>query len=197
VAIAVAGILLVPLLGLVIPNVWLRIAAAGTVLTVAALALVPLPWRSLWRPRMEHLAWGVVAAGVLYGIGLVAAAALARVPAGAAQIAAVYAWRDAAPSGLLLPLLLAIICYEEVVWRNAVTLPLVARLGPVRGVLAAAAAFAASHLSLGVPLLVLAALGAGAFWSALVVRTRSAVPALVSHVLWDIAILLLWPYAGA
>ena len=45
------------------------------------------------------------------------------------------------------------------------------------------------------PVLLVAALGAGAFWSALVVKTRSAVPALLSHLLWDVAVLLLWPYA--
>jgi hypothetical protein len=42
--------------------------------------------------------------------------------------------------------------------------------------------------------LVMAALGAGFFWSVLVVQTRSAVPALVSHLVWDAAVLFLWPY---
>ena len=93
-----------------------------------------------------------------------------------------------------MPLLLLIVVGEEIVWRNAVTLPLAARLGPWRGTVAAAAVFALAHLPLGVPLLLLAALGAGAFWSALVLKTRSAVPALVSHVLWDLAVLFWLPY---
>ena len=59
---------------------------------------------------------------------------------------------------------------------------------------AAAAVFALAHVPLGVPLLLLAALGAGTFWSALVLKTRSAVPALVSHVLWDLAVLFWFPY---
>jgi hypothetical protein len=45
-----------------------------------------------------------------------------------------------------------------------------------------------------VPVLLGAALGAGGFWSAMVVKTRSAVPALISHLLWDLAVLFWWPY---
>jgi membrane protease YdiL (CAAX protease family) len=58
----------------------------------------------------------------------------------------------------------------------------------------AAVLFAAAHLSLGVPLLLAAALGAGLYWSGLVVWTRSAIPALVSHLLWDLAVMFVWPY---
>jgi membrane protease YdiL (CAAX protease family) len=87
-------------------------------------------------------------------------------------------------------LLVALVAAEEVVWRNAVTLPLAARFGAWPGVGAAALAFAAAHLSLGVPVLLVAAVGAGAFWGAMVVRLRSAVPAFVCHLLWDIAVLL-------
>jgi membrane protease YdiL (CAAX protease family) len=94
----------------------------------------------------------------------------------------------------VLPLLVVIILGEEIVWRSAVTLPLAARWGPARGVAAAAVGFAAMHLALGVPVVLLAALGAGTFWSALVVKSRSAVPALVSHVLWDLVAMFGVPY---
>ena len=77
------------------------------------------------------------------------------------------------------------------------TLPLAARLGPWPGVLAAAALFALAHLPMGVPLLLLAALGAGTFWSAIVLKTGSAVPALLSHLLFDLAVLFWLPYVRA
>ncbi|HKC13244.1 MAG TPA: CPBP family intramembrane glutamic endopeptidase, partial [Vicinamibacteria bacterium] len=86
---------------------------------------------------------------------------------------------------------------EEIVWRNAVTLPLAARLGPWPGVLVAGLGFAAAHASLGVPVLLIAALGAGTFWSALVVKTRSAVPSFVCHVLWDLAVLFWFPQVSS
>ena len=65
------------------------------------------------------------------------------------------------------------------------------RTRPARRAVAAALC-AAAHLWMP-PVVPLAALGAGAFWSALVVRTRSLVPAIVCHVLWDLAVLFWWP----
>ena len=63
------------------------------------------------------------------------------------------------------------------------------------GVAGAALGFAVMHIALDVPVRLVAAFGAGAFWSAIVVKSRSAVPALVSHVLWDLAVLFWIPYA--
>jgi membrane protease YdiL (CAAX protease family) len=133
---------------------------------------------------------------VLYGIGAVVFHLLQQTAGGAAQIAQIYGWRDTVPRALVIPMLVLIVIAEEVIWRNAVTLPFAARLGAIPGVLLAALAFSSAHVSLGVPVLLLAALGAGAFWSALVVKTRSAIPALVSHVLWDLVVLFVLPYGS-
>jgi uncharacterized protein YbjT (DUF2867 family)/membrane protease YdiL (CAAX protease family) len=196
VAVAVSGILLMPLAGLVIPNVWYRMALCGAVLVSLSRAFVPLPWRALLTVTRRGIGQGLAAAAVLYGMGALVFQILQRTAAGAAQIAYLYSWRDSVPAGFVIPLLVLIVMAEEIVWRNAVTLPFAARLGPVRGALLAAAAFAAAHVSLGVPVLVVAALGAGFFWSALVVKTHRAVPALVSHVLWDLAVLFVLPYGS-
>jgi membrane protease YdiL (CAAX protease family) len=174
--------------------VWPRLAVNTAVLLPLALLAVRLPWRRLFAPSPGRIAAGVAAAAVLYGIGAAVFRLLQTVPGAAAQVAALYAWRDAAPDGLAIPLLLWIVLGEEIVWRTAVTLPLADRFGPARGAALAAAGFAAAHVSLGVPLLLVVALGAGAFWSALTVSSRNAVPALASHVLWDVAVLFLWPY---
>jgi membrane protease YdiL (CAAX protease family) len=195
-AVAAAALLLMPAAGLAVENVWYRMACANALLVALALRAVPLAWKELYRPRAVHLAWGVGSAAALYGAGAVVFNILQHVPGAAAQIAAAFAWRDAVPASLALPLLVAIVAAEEIVWRNAVTLPFAARRGPVAGTLLAAGAFAAAHVSLGVPVLLVAALGAGTVWSALVVRTRSALPALISHLLWDAAVLFLFPYGG-
>jgi membrane protease YdiL (CAAX protease family) len=42
--------------------------------------------------------------------------------------------------------------------------------------------------------LLLAAAGAGFFWGGLVVKTRSLVPVLVCHLLWDLTVLFWLPY---
>ena len=194
-ALALAAIALFPFVSLLVPNVWHRMATAWAVLIPAALLAVDVGWRELFRPSRRHVLEGVGWAVLLYAVGFVVAQALLAWPPTAGQVASLYGWTDAVARAWVLPLLVFIILGEEIVWRNAVTLPLAARWGPVRGVAAAALGFAAMHLALGVPVVLLAALGAGAFWSALVVKSRSAVPALVSHVLWDLAVMFWFPYA--
>ena len=101
---------------------------------------------------------------------------------------------EAVPAAWVPGLLLLIVVGEEIVWRNAITLPLAGRFGPVPGVLLAALGFALAHVSFGLPALLIAAFGAGAFWSALVVRTRSAIPSLVSHLVFDLTVMFWLPY---
>jgi uncharacterized protein YbjT (DUF2867 family)/membrane protease YdiL (CAAX protease family) len=195
VALALVAILLFPVLTLVIPNVWYRMAAAAAVLVPLAFLGVDVGWRELLRPSRRQVLQGVAWAVVLYGLAFVVARGLLASEAIAAQVAELYGWKDTVARPWVFPLLVFIILGEEIVWRNAVTLPLAARWGPVAGVAVAALGFALMHVALGVPVILLAALGAGAFWSALVVRSRSAVPALVSHLLWDLAVLFWFPYA--
>jgi len=181
-------------LGLVVPNVWYRMALQAFVLTPVALFGVGLDWRALFRPSRRLVAQGLAAAIGLYVAGRLVSGWLTALPAFAAQAESLYAWTTAVAPALAVVLLPFIVVGEEVVWRSAVTLPLAARLGPWPGLLAAAAAFAAAHLPMGVPLLLIAAFAAGAFWSALVVKTGSAVPSLVSHLLWDVAVMFWLPY---
>jgi uncharacterized protein YbjT (DUF2867 family)/membrane protease YdiL (CAAX protease family) len=194
VLIASAAIALLPLLALGVPNVWYRMAASGGIVAGLALWLVPLPWRSLLRVTVRGVLEGAAAAIALYGMGAIIFHLLQTSPTAATQVRALYLWRDAVPRAVAWPLVAFIIACEEIVWRNAVTLPFAARLGPWPGAALAAFVSALAHVSLGVPVLVGAAFGAGLFWSGLVVKTRSAVPALVSHLLWDAAVLFLWPY---
>jgi len=198
-ALALAGVALLvqTVLALTVDNVWYRMAAGGLVLSAFALARVRLDWRALYRPSWRHVAQGAAAAAVMYAVGALITRVLMGSPALAAQIVELYGWKRMVPGALAVPLLLVIVLGEEIVWRNAVTLPLAARLGPWRGAAAAAALYALAHLPMGVPFLLLAAMGAGTFWSAFVLKTRSAVPALVSHVLFDLAVLFWFPYVRA
>ena len=175
-------------------GVWFGMGLSAAVLLPLAFALVKPGWKELLSPSWGGVAKGFLAALGLYVVGAGAVGLLSAWPAASRQIAALYAWKDALPGGLALPLLCFIVFGEEIVWRNAITLPLAARFGPVRGVLAAALGFAAAHAALGVPLLLAVAFLAGGFWSALVIRTRSAVPAFVCHLVWDLAVLFIAPY---
>jgi hypothetical protein len=184
-------------LPLAVANVWHRMALQALVLLPIALFGVALDWRALFRPSWRFVAQGLAAAVGLYLAGYLVSGRLNALPLFAGQAGRLYAWTTSIAPALVVVLLPLIVLGEEVVWRNALTLPLAARLGPWPGVLAAAAAFAAAHLPMGVPLLVIAAFAAGVFWSALVVKTASAVPSLVSHLLWDVAVLFWLPYPRA
>ena len=194
-ALALAAVVLFPAVSLVVANVWYRMAAAAAVLMPLALFGIDVGWKELLRPSRRLVAQGVAWAVVLYGAGFVVARVLLSWPAAAAQVASLYGWKDTVARPWVVPLLVFIVLGEEIVWRNAVTLPLAARWGPTAGIAGAAVAFTTMHLALDVPVILLAALLAGAFWSALVVKSRSAVPALVSHLLWDVAVMFWFPYA--
>jgi uncharacterized protein len=189
VALALAATLIITALGSV-ADVWTQMATAYVLLIPLTAFALPLDWARLRRPSVEGLVTGLLSAIVLYGCGALTLSVISRVPSLAAQLRALHAWKQLHPlwvgSALLV---LVIVPGEEIVWRAGVTLPLAGRLGPFWGCLAGAAAFTAAHLGLGVGLLLLAAFAAGLFWSLLVVKTRSLVPALVCHLLWDLVML--------
>ncbi len=177
--------------GAVTDHVWYRMLAANLVLVPLCLRLVPLPWRALWKPDRRALALGALAGVALIGLGWLGSRALfAASPALAAQVAGVYGWATLLPPAVAAPLLIAIAAGEEVVWRGAVAFAVAGRFGPWWGCAAAAVTFAAAHVSLGVPVLVVAALGAGFFWAWLGLKTRSLAAVLACHVLWDAAVAL-------
>ncbi|KAL6048671.1 hypothetical protein QOT17_020925 [Balamuthia mandrillaris] len=60
---------------------------------------------------------------------------------------------------------------------------------------AAALVYAASHLLVGPPLLVLAAFIMGTLWNLLTIRCGSLWPTILCHVLWDILTLYLFPFS--
>jgi membrane protease YdiL (CAAX protease family) len=182
---SIATITLLVLLGLAIRGVWWRMAALYAVMIPVALLVAKVDWRALWRPRAWHLPAGLAAAFALYAAGWIVHR---FVPAD--QVARLLAWKTEAPSALLAPLLVFVIVGEEIVWRCAITMSVGGKMGVVVGTVA----FAIAHIAMGIPFLAVAALGAGFVWSALVVATKSAWPALVCHLAWDVTVLFVLPY---
>lgn len=196
VALAVVAVMLLWALAALVPNVWYRMAGFYAALVPLALAGRRSGWRALWRPSAPGVASGVLAGGVLYAVGWAGVRLLvAAAPALGAQLAALHTWAGELPAAPLGPLLfVGIVAGEEVVWRGAITLPLAARWEPWRGLLLGALVFGLAHAGFGSPLLVVAALACGAYWGWLTLATRSLVPAFVSHLLWDLAVMFWLPY---
>jgi uncharacterized protein len=195
-ALAVAAVLLLWVLAALVPNVWYRMAVFYAVLVPLALAGQKIGWRALWRPSGAGVAAGVGAAVALYVFGWAGLRALTGlVPALGAQLAPLYAWAADLPAGPLGPLLfLGIVAGEEIVWRGAITLPLAARWGAWRGLVLGVLVFGVAHAGFRSPLLVVAALACGAYWGWLTLAARGLIPAFVSHLLWDLAVIFWLPY---
>lgn len=189
-ALAVVALLLGPWL---IEDLWLRMLALEGGL-VAALLASGAPVRRWMRAQAKDLGFGVTAAIVMIAGALGVTAALRilapELMGGAAEV---YGWTAAWPLPAILLMLPLIAGAEDLVWRFAITVGLVRRLGPSGAVLVGGVAFAIAHATSGPPILVLAALLAGLLWSALAMRTRSWPAVLVCHVLWDASIVMLAP----
>lgn len=178
----------------VLPSVWTRMAAINTALFIAVVLTSRAALGPLLRPRIGGVALGLgLALGLYVGADVFMAGLRVVAPALALQVQEVYGWSALASETTRLALLPLIVFGEDLVWRGVVTFPLVARLGPTVGCLAAGMLFAAAHLTTGPPLLLLAALVMGTLWSAIAIRTRSLVPVFISHWVWDLAVMFVRP----
>ncbi len=141
----------------------------------------------LWRPEALGVAVGVVAAAGLYGVFWVGDRVLHRLlPALAADVGELYGVGGSSRPRLVPVVLVAVGASEEMFWRGFVQ----ARAG----VVVALVAYAAVHLWERKAALVLAALVGGAAWSALFGWRETLVAPVVCHVLWDLAVVLWFPF---
>jgi membrane protease YdiL (CAAX protease family) len=140
------------------------------------------------------VALGVLSAAVLYGVFYAGnAAADALTGFSRAQVARVYEFRRGAPVGLIVALMALVIGPgEEVFWRGFIQRRLVESRGVV-GLALSVLAYGLVHVASGNVMLVAAALVCGAFWGLLYWRFRSIWLNVVSHVLWDLAVFVVWP----
>jgi nucleoside-diphosphate-sugar epimerase/membrane protease YdiL (CAAX protease family) len=190
-ACAIGGLLLGPWL---IEAIWLRMVVIDLVLLLGALMSLRLRWRELWRPTLPASIAGLSAGAIMwagaFGVAALLAALLPSLWSGSAEL---YRWADALPLGLAIAMLIVIVAGEEIIWRGALGLGLAARAGPWAAVWLSAAAFTLAHVTIGSPLLLLAAVLAGAAWTYLAIRTRSLWAPFVAHMLWDVSLLWLTP----
>jgi len=180
-------------------NFWLMMS-----LSTAALAGASFIWgepvSSIREWNLRHLLLGAAAAAALYAIFRGGHFLLQLVeqwlPRRAEYINAVYADRGVLPAALVGALLFFPIGFgEEIFWRGWIQKTLAGHLGGGRSYAITAVLYTAVHLPTGNPVLILAALVCGLFWGAVYWKTGSAVPATVSHMIWDPLIFVIWPLA--
>jgi len=170
---------------------WARAALAG--LAIGAYAVVAQRSRmgDLLRPTVADVALGLAGAVVLYGLFWAGDRVLRRwLPAVSAQVAELYAIRSipsAEPLPIPLVLLLVGPC-EELFWRGFVQ--------QRAGFLVALACYAAVHVWERKAVLILAAVAGGAFWGALFAWRGTLVAPIISHALWDLAVVVWFPFTA-
>jgi len=176
-------------------NFWLLMAGGTGGLGALALGIRgAFPLREGGRPI--DLVTGVGASVALYGV-FAAGRVLARqlFPFAGPQIGAVYLLRTQAPAWVIgLLLILVIGPGEELFWRGLVQWGLVRRWGEARGWAAATLVYGLVHFAAANVMLVVAATVAGAFWGALYLRIGRIAPVIVSHIVWDLAVFLVFPF---
>lgn len=193
IVVGLAALLLAPLW---LPSPFIAVASANLVMfalvpgtVLFAVATLRWPDRGGW-----GLAAGAAAFAWLAGAG-VQALLSAGLPDLAGQAQRIADPLRAVPLGAAIPLLVLVVAAEEAWWRIGVGLALAHHLGPAKAIGVAALAFGVAHATVGPPLLVLAAVGCGAVWSFLAIRTRNVAVGFASHLAWDVAVLWVAPLA--
>jgi CAAX protease family protein len=170
---------------------WSRAAVAGLVIGVYGVVVQRDRIGDLLRPTAADLGIGLAGAVVLYGVFWAGDRVLRRwLPAAAADVATLYEVRSVPHSERLpIPLVLLLVgpC-EELFWRGLVQ----ARIGFA----VALVGYAAVHLWERKAVLVLAAVVGGAFWGGLFAWRGTLVAPVISHALWDLAVVVWFPFAG-
>lgn len=177
-------------------GMWSAVGGAAVGLGLLVLLLDRKPRMEQFRTSRDGLALGL-AAGALMIAGTYVLYPVVRhlVPQIVPQAIGLYATLGNASGPGAILLLCLVVLGEELVWRGVVYDAFAARWGPVGGALLSTFVYCLAVLPTGLPLLIAIAGGCGLYWSALKAWTRSLTPVLVTHLLWDLVVLILMPLA--
>ena len=165
---------------------WPRAAAAGASIGLYALVVLRDSLERLFRPELTEIGIGVAAAAVLWAVFWLGDRLVTRLfPRLSAQVDDLYAVRGETTTARM-PFVLAVIGpAEEIFWRGLIQ--------SRAGIAVALVAYALVHVWERKPILLLAALVGGVFWGGLFAWRGTLVAPVVSHLLWDLAIIVWFP----
>jgi len=177
-------------------GLWPAMGTTAVVLGAATLLFAYAELAPLLRPRARELPIGLAAGAVM----LVATYALFDLlvplaPTLFGDTTGLYAEFRTLRWWTAVALLVPVICGEELVWRGCVQSAIAARTSPRSAALFTPIVYAAAHVPLGSPVLVLTALGGGVLWSLLRTFTNGVCAPIVAHFVWDLVILSIHPLA--
>lgn len=188
---AILGIVVITV-AFVLPvfDVWTRLTIANAAL--ALLGMIALGHdRTVLRPNLVGLGIGLGSAAMLYG----GAWLITRLPLAASQTHLFIDWTARHSTAFLTVTLPVAVLGEELFWRALLQRALRERFSLAGAAAVSVAAYAIAHLASGTWLLPLAALGAGTVWTLAFVATGNLTASIVSHLLFDVLVVLIAPPA--
>ena len=179
-------------------GLWPAIGSVALILGALMIRAERTACQQLLRPDWRNIALGIIVGGLMtLATHLMYPVVAGVVPQVGVDTAHLYA-AFRTPSMWVATLCLGpVILGEELVWRGVVQSGLSRRFGTINGVWLAAGVYTLVQVPVGSPVLLLTAFACGLMWGALRAWTRSLVPVLVAHILWDVVILLWLPLSVA
>jgi membrane protease YdiL (CAAX protease family) len=176
--------------------------SANAALLTGLVVVLDSSWREAVRKDLRDgilfkIGLGLASAALLYAVFFVGNLLARWMFAFAAPgIDAVYGLKDGSSLlrvGLLIGLLIG--PAEEWFWRGFLQRRLALRHGPWAGLAIATVLYTGMHVTSLNPMLVLAAGICGLFWGLIYMRYRSLLMVTLSHLVWDLAVFVFFPYS--
>jgi hypothetical protein len=172
---------------------WAMLASATFILLI--IAVIVSREKLALHTSTALILYGIVTAVLLYGLFYFGFEVTRSNQIFSQGINQVYGLRSNEPRWLIAVLLIFPIGPgEELYWRGLIQRTISEKKGSNAGLIVASLAYALVHLPTLNPPLILTALIGGLVWGGLYKFTNSLVPAIVSHILWDLMIFVLLPF---
>jgi membrane protease YdiL (CAAX protease family) len=174
---------------------WPVMTLTAGVLAAGSMLLERRQLRHLYAFKREHIMIGLLSAVLLYAVFWAGHFFSTLIlPFAAGQINSIYTIRNGAdPLRIGLLMLFIIGPAEEIFWRGFIQRKLCTRYGLLCGFVFSVAVYALVHVWSLNFMLVAAAAVCGGFWGLMFLATEKLWPCIISHAVWDVMILLIWP----
>lgn len=166
-------------------NFWLGIFIAAIV--IISFALTDRKTLRIIRPAKGDFMVGVVSGIVIFSLFFVISLITGKFfPELYAFVEDVKALKHLAPIHITFPVAMFVSISEEVFWRGFIQRRLMEEFGKLKGYIFAVVLYSLGHVFTFNLALIVAALGAGAFWGFLFLWRRDLTPLIISHITWDV-----------
>jgi CAAX protease family protein len=175
-------------------NFWVLMTLAQCAMITCAILIDPRI-KNIFSPSLLEVAIGLSSAAILYLVFFAGNFVAVRLFDFAAhQIADIYSLRGQAEAVMICTTLLLIIGPgEEIYWRGLVQRVMGERYGQWAGLALATTLYAGVHIITLNFMLVAASAVCGLFWGLLYTWRKNLCTVIVSHAVWDVVVLVLFP----